>query len=300
MKETENNEWKVTGETLIKNEKTPEIDIIRKRHHNQKYDINFSIFEDANTEEFAYFLGFFYADGYNNEKSGHINISLKYKDLEILEKFSKLFFGNRPIRISSVRCQTNKDNKICSLSIGNRELTKILSNYGAPQKKTFKIRFPFWLNKNLQRHFIRGYFDGDGSIMKNKNNHSLNLVGNLEFNTELKSVIKDLINLDFGLIKQDKVTLLYKGGNRNTQKFLDWLYEDCKLFLVRKYNRYKGLLVERNRVKNLYSYVYYSPKNNKWISRLSSKHNRKWIGQYNTKEEAIYAYNSHPLAIHYS
>ena len=136
--------------------------IKRKKHHNQKYDINFDIFENVNTEEFAYFLGFFYADGYNNQKTGHINISLKYEDLEILEKFSKLFFGNRPIKIYNVKCQTNKNNKICNLSIGNKELTKILYDFGSPQNKTFKVRFPFWINKNLQRHFIRGYFDGDG------------------------------------------------------------------------------------------------------------------------------------------
>lgn len=274
--------------------------IKRKKHHNQKYDINFDIFENVNTEEFAYFLGFFYADGYNNQKTGHINISLKYEDLEILEKFSKLFFGNRPIKIYNVKCQTNKNNKICNLSIGNKELTKILYDFGASQNKTFKVRFPFWINKNLQRHFIRGYFDGDGSITKYKNKYGLNIAGNFEFNTELNLVIKKFTRLNFGLIKQGKITILYKSGNRNTQKFLDWLYKDCKLFLDRKYKRYKNLLIERNRVKNLYSYVYYNPKNDKWISRLSSKYNRKWIGQYNTKEEAINPYNSHPLAIHYS
>ncbi len=294
-------ECDIIGNILLKNEKKPEIDITIKKYNNhyQKYDINFDLFKNANTEIFAYFLGFFYADGYNNEKYGKIVISLKEEDKCLLETFSKEFFGSRPIKLSTIKCQTNNKNNICSLSVGSKLLSNILSKYGAPQSKTFKIKFPFWLDKSLWKHFIRGYFDGDGSIMKFRNKYSLSIASNIEFNKELKWIINNLTELNFTIRQHGKITTLHKGGNRNTKKFLDWLYENSTLYLQRKYDRYKNLLIERNRVKNLYSYVYYNSKNNRWISRLSSKYNRKWIGQYNTKEEAINAYNSHPLSIHY-
>ena len=56
----ENIECDTIGKTLTKNDEKilPDI-IIRERHHNQKYDIDFSWFDNKNTEEFAYFLGFF-------------------------------------------------------------------------------------------------------------------------------------------------------------------------------------------------------------------------------------------------
>jgi intein/homing endonuclease len=271
---------------------------IRKRHHSQKYDIDFSWFENANTEEFAYFLGFFYADGYNNEKQIKIAIVLKEQDKEILEKFSNLFFGNRPIRTYNIACQTNKNNAVCSLVVGNKELTKMLSSFGAPQNKTFKIRFPVWLHKDLYRHFIRGYFDGDGSCMKCKNQYRISIASNIEFNSQLKEIVKEYTNLEFDLRPHGKITTLYKGGNKNTIIFLNWLYDNSTIYLQRKYDRYKELLDVRKAVQKIedsYTHVFYCKPKNKWVSRLPNKYGRKWIGGFGTKEEAIQSYKNHPL-----
>ena len=51
--------------------------------------INKNFFNKIDTEEKAYFLGFLYADGYNNTDRNSVALSLKEDDKEILEKYSE-------------------------------------------------------------------------------------------------------------------------------------------------------------------------------------------------------------------
>ena len=51
-----------------------------------KYPFNIHFFDEINTEEKAYILGFLYADGYNMEERNTVAISLKKEDSYILER----------------------------------------------------------------------------------------------------------------------------------------------------------------------------------------------------------------------
>jgi len=293
MNEIKNTECQVIGNTLIKNENPLANGIIkRKEHFNQKYNVDFSWFDNKNTKEFAYFLGFFYADGSNNEHNGHLTISLKENDKEILEQFSSLFFGNRPVYVYNAKCQTNNSVRIASLTVVNKSLSKIMLDCGAMQCKTFKIRFPYWLDKSLYKHFIRGYFDGDGSCMKCGREYRLSIASNWEFNHQLQNIIFKETGLKFGIIRQGKISILYKGGNNNTRKFLDWIYDNAPICLKRKHDRYKELLLEQERVKKMFTYVSFRKSRNYWQFRLPSKYGRKYVGGFNTAEDATLAYKS--------
>jgi len=296
----ENIECDTIGKTLTKNDEKilPDI-IIRERHHNQKYDIDFSWFDNKNTEEFAYFLGFFYADGYNNESTGRLAIVLKEDDKEILEKFSKLFFGNRNISSYNVKCQTNITNEVCSLVIVNMSLSKLVASYGAPQNKTFKIRFPYWLDKSLYKYFIRGYFDGDGSCMKCGTEYRISIASNWEFNHQLQDIIYKETSLKFGIIRSGKISILYKGGNKNTKKFLDWLYLDSLICLKRKYDRYKELLLQIEVRNNTPHHVNFRKDRNYWIFRLPLEFKRKPFGGFKTKMDAFEAYKCKLIELGY-
>src|SRR6185436_15958506 len=52
-----------------------------------KYSLNENYFNTVDTEDKAYFLGLFYADGYNRRKDGYCGIQLQSDDSYILEKF---------------------------------------------------------------------------------------------------------------------------------------------------------------------------------------------------------------------
>ena len=54
-----------------------------------QYTFDTHFFDEINTQEKAYVLGFLFADGYNYEKRGVVSLSLQEKDKEILDKISK-------------------------------------------------------------------------------------------------------------------------------------------------------------------------------------------------------------------
>ena len=61
------------------------------RNDNHSYKANYRIFENIDTPEKAYWLGFIAADGcvYVREKNATIRIAIKSSDKEHLEKFKK-------------------------------------------------------------------------------------------------------------------------------------------------------------------------------------------------------------------
>ena len=51
------------------------------------------------------------------------------------------------------------------LKINSKKLTQQLTKLGCVQAKSLILTWPQWLtDQKLQQHFIRGYFDGDGSL----------------------------------------------------------------------------------------------------------------------------------------
>lgn len=123
------------------------------------YNFNEKYFDIIDTQERAYFLGFLYADGYNNIKQGRIQIALQWRDFDILEKLQNNLKSNYIIN-----CNIFNGFKQCFLSINSRYLSNQLTKLGMLHKKSLILKFPTedQVPKHLIRHFIRGYFDGDG------------------------------------------------------------------------------------------------------------------------------------------
>ena len=118
---------------------------------------NYHIFDSIDNEEKAYWLGFLFADGYVSLKTNLIELSLQLNDKNHLEKF-KLFI--------SAKQNITEDSFRCRITISNKHLKETLINLGCTPQKSNNIRFPK-IDKNLYPYFIRGYFDGDGSISRN-------------------------------------------------------------------------------------------------------------------------------------
>jgi len=97
---------------------------------------------------------------------------LQEEDKEILKKFSdKLYDGKEFLYFIKGR-KTNKNQY--GLTLHNKHISTKLNQLGCVAKKSLILKFPEWLiDSELQRHFIRGYFDGDGCISssqrKNRN-----------------------------------------------------------------------------------------------------------------------------------
>lgn len=217
----------------------------------QKYQINENYFNKIDTEDKAYFLGLLYADGYNNEEKYCISINLQELDKDILEKFKISIESNRPL---SYIIYKNKKYDNCNrqnqfkLNISNKKLSKQLSRLGCVQRKSLILKFPTKKqvpNKYL-KDFIRGYFDGDGgfSLYYDKNNWrkmTAEIISSEYFCYSLKDFLTKKLNIGIWINKSKKAKTLKISGTNQVMKFLDWIYKDSKVYLNRKYNKYKDI-----------------------------------------------------------
>ncbi|MGL6131942.1 MAG: hypothetical protein ACRCZ9_10050 [Fusobacteriaceae bacterium] len=199
---------------------------------NKKY--NEELFECVDTEEKAYWLGFLYADGNVCQKIKNLEIGLAKKDLDHLIK-AREFFGN-PIIGIQYRAKT----KSYRLSIGNKKICSDLVKLGIVPNKSLTIEFaPFLslMSKELHKHFLRGIFDGDGSVGIYNGSAKSSFVGNDKTVTQINSFL--IATLEFNPFKKIGRKLETNGYSvqysiKETKKLLSYLYDDATIFLDRK------------------------------------------------------------------
>jgi len=208
----------------------------------RKYSLNESFFDEIDTEEKAYFLGFLYADGYNLEKKGRISMNLKENDKEILEKFSRIIESDRPLTfidvVSYKKRVLNSSNQY-KITINSKHMSLMLKVLGCMQTKSLILKFPTeeQVPSYLLRHFLRGYSDGDGWI----GDQSLCIVGTEDFCNSLGEKVKKDLNINFYIRKREKeknttTRMFYISGRRQLMIFLNYIYNDSTIYLQRKYD----------------------------------------------------------------
>lgn len=223
------------------------------------YYCDYDFFHNIDTEEKAYWLGFIYADGWVNENevshSGVVGIELSIKDYNHLKKFNKSLSGNYRITTRWRPCLISNYNTItemCCVRIFSRKMMKDLESIGVTRDKTYTMTLPK-IPDNLFKHFVRGYFDGDGSIYfhNNRVNCCFCSVSKI-FLEELRTKLyENGINSYIHLSKpaKDQFVDCYRlqiAGHGFTQKYLHWIYDDANIYLDRKYKRYLSSLKNNN------------------------------------------------------
>ncbi len=212
---------------------------------NRKYSLNEEFFDEIDTEEKAYMLGFIYADGCNYPESTRILLGLAEKDKEILDKFSILLESSRPLQY---RKSVGTSAPQYILNISSKHMSNKLIELGVVKAKSLILTFPKWLNKELYHHFIRGYFDGDGCITSSSPNRNKegrksdvkwSIVGTEDFVINIQRIMIDKLNFNKTKIRKHKSAyyLEYKGG-KQIETIKEWLYKDATIFLKRKYNKF--------------------------------------------------------------
>jgi hypothetical protein len=215
-----------------------------------KYTCQDNFFNVINTEKKAYWLGVLFADGNITKKaskSGQIIFSSK--DKEWVELFlSNIGSNNFP------NCEYQKVFKkyIWKAQITSAQMYNDLNNLGCTPAKTKTIKVPI-INDDLIHHFIRGYFDGDGSVFISKEKHWRNnnvfpvihfrFIGTKAF----LNVLDEKINLSGRLVqaKDSKVYELSYKRNKKANLFYNYLYKDATIFLERKKEIFKAHLQEK-------------------------------------------------------
>lgn len=186
---------------------------------------NHRFFQNINTEDKAYWLGFCMADGcVSTTHSPKVTIALAHKDRDHLEKW-------RQAINSSVKLVTNK--KQTSSQHYSRQMCDDLITIGCTSRKSLTLKFPE-IKTNLLHHFVRGYFDGDGSATRNKKKQlRLTFIGTSQFLDKLQEILQTNNKLQTAG-NNKKARSLQINGNKKARKISDWMYKDATVYLERK------------------------------------------------------------------
>lgn len=226
--------------------------IKRKHNGSRKYTINENYFDNIDTQNKAYILGLLYADGYNSMNKQTIRLQLQESDYEILEKIRIEINSNKPLRF--IRC----DNKIASngyisknmyqLEFFGKHICDTLDKLGMHQNKSLVLTFPTFLKEELYSHFIRGYFDGDGSYCYRQDPYYgerdlVTLTSTDAFCKDAKKIINIYSQAIGGGIYDSSchngiTKVLSFSGKNQVNNLLNWIYKDAELYIQRKYDLY--------------------------------------------------------------
>ncbi len=213
----------------------------------RKSNFNRTYFKVIDSEDKAYFLGLLYADGCNQEKRGVISIALQEEDVLILEKLKKYLEWDGEIRINNCNHKRFPHRKILrEILITNKEFSNDLANLGCISNKSYNLKWPLHVKDKYISHFLRGYFDGDGSISKPETKiPKITIASTLEFCNSFNDYVERQLEINVQVFKYEKYTnntgIIEISGRRQICLFLDWIYKDATVFLERKFLRYLGL-----------------------------------------------------------
>lgn len=209
----------------------------RKHSYNEKF------FEKIDTEEKAYWLGFIYADGCvyesTDKKSYRLQINLKLSDYKTLEDFQKTIGSNYKIQEKQIN-----NSMACLLKINSTKMCKDLMSLGVFPRKSLKLNFPSKevIPVELQSHFIRGYFDGDGSIykIKGKQHFTIDICSNESFLQDIEKILLDkgMEKFNYSKHAKSKAISLRTSKDKNVIDFYKYIYKNATVFLKRKKNKY--------------------------------------------------------------
>lgn len=212
---------------------------------NRKHNFDLNYFENIDTEEKAYWLGFLYADGYVSY-SGLISLGLSKQDELHLNKLKKC------VKADSVNLIYKKETSSCTLNLCSVKMARDLIKLGCTQKKSTTLKFPTedQVPNHLIHHFMRGYFDGDGCIyiQGNKSNINFSLLGTKSFLDNYEKILLDGINRTKPNKRihqkhwNENTECISYGGKKQVISIYNFLYKDATVYLKRKYDKFNTLL----------------------------------------------------------
>lgn len=218
------------------------IGIIRAVGSIKKNTLDLSYFLSIDSPEKAYVLGFIYADGCNTGKA--LQIGIKDTDKEVLEFIKKQLNSSDKLRFIPKHKPTWSDKY--ELKVSSMTLSKQLTTLGCPVAKSLILSFPTWIPDPFMKDFIRGYFDGDGSLWYNYTNgtgwHCGFTCGNLTFLETLRDIIIKNTGATGKIYDLKNGYALHFSKREDIKAFTEYMYQDSCFSMSRKKKMYNQFI----------------------------------------------------------
>ncbi len=207
------------------------------------YSCDHNFFKNDNEKTF-YIAGFIAADGCIKSRRPELFIGLSRNDRKHLELINNTLKSTYPIKDFLIKNSKRKaswnDTWSSQLSINSKQICLDLQKFNIVPRKTSIYEFPKWLiHHDLVHHFIRGYFDGDGSFYFNGNTKCFSLRGTYNCLDNIRKILEIKCNLPKNeksiRISSNHPILEYTGNN--IINIVYFLYKDATIYLNRKYNK---------------------------------------------------------------
>lgn len=203
----------------------------------RKYQCDVHFFDIIDTPAKAYFLGFIYADGYIPDRG--LYLTVEPKDRYILESLcDHLQLSYNAIKDINCKSPYSIDKIYPRLTIASVKLAESLHKHGAIQGKSLILQPPIGVPEELISHFIRGFFDGNGSIYFDKSTGHYKI----QFVTTYTMCewLEEKLCLGTKIQRANKIYRYGCSGNTKVTEILSKLYADSieGLRLERKYLKY--------------------------------------------------------------
>ena len=251
----------INHENKIMN-KIEQIEFIEKNYEfssgiHSKRKVRQNFFEKIETEIQAYLLGFYAADGNINEKRKTLRIHLQSSDSELVYLYKDLISPDARLYtikehdVKGRNGQTVRAHESIGVDINSSKICNDLVNLGIGYNKTYcDLKIPN-IDETLIRHFIRGYFDGDGTIsgwyckadLKWHKNERVRIQATICGKTksilnEIKSfLLKNDINSSMCFTNRDQMWVLSIPKSQ-LKKLYNLFYKDSYFYLSRKFNKF--------------------------------------------------------------
>lgn len=273
----------ITGDTYssIKHTKLDYKHLLPKNLFQYRFRVNDDFFDTIDSEIKAYLLGFFLADGCIDGSSGkngndtyRFTIQQSVDDLEVVKMFEKYICIESKIKYKNNQTGVGFRKPQCVIRWTSKSMTKTLAEkYNIHKRKSYynEFTFPFEnIPENLHRHFIRGFFDGDGSVdfakIITKNNIETTrfqysfICNSPIFAKQLGNIICKITDGVTATIREVKGkttnwwTLRFDTARINSLEkrfaFYEYLYKNSEFYLSRKKEKFDSFFEYRAKVND--------------------------------------------------
>ncbi len=233
------NKFNVSSATILKN--FEEFNLKRRKTGPKRtIEIDDYAFSKPNNSN-CYWAGFIAADG--NVSGNSLSMHLSNIDYNHLEKFSNFV----KLKNSEIFVRKNGVNDGCLVRFRSDRITNDIKDiFNIIPNKSLVLQPPNIYKDNHIRHYIRGYFDGDGCLSRNSNTKNMSFEiysGSYIILDWILKNIKNNVNVNKNIMVRCKSGNCYRFGfygNRQVPLIMKWLYKNCNVnFLERKKNKFK-------------------------------------------------------------
>ncbi len=206
-----------------------------------KHALNQDFFKNW-SNPMAYVLGFIAADG-NICKTGNSHmIQIVCDDIDVIQKIKAALSLGSPIH------ERKRQNTKISYQIrfSDKKTYNYLLKLGITPRKSLTLQPPKDIPNKYLHHYIRGFFDGDGSVWESNRGGNKRLVSvfytaSIRMAKFLYKEVKKTCSKFTGRIQEiptpnkDRLYYSIALGHRDSLLLSKYLYEKATIFLERKY-----------------------------------------------------------------